>query len=111
MKWDEEKEFPYDVLKKAAGLGFGGIYCSEEAGGTGLSRHDTAIIFEALAQGDVSMTALLTIHNMTAWILDEFGSPEQKAKYMPAMLACDLYGSYCLTEPSSGSDAASLQTK
>ena len=109
-KWDEEKHFPQDVLRQAAGLGFGGIYCSEEYGGSGLGRLDAAVIFEALAYGDVSFTAYLTIHNMNCYVLDTFGSKEQKEKYLSRMTSMELFSSYCLTEPNSGSDAASLAT-
>jgi len=109
-EWDDTKECPYNMLKLCAEMGFGGLYIPEEAGGTGLSRHDTTLVIEALSTADVSSVALLTIHNMTGWILEKFGSAEIKDKYLPAMLAGELFGSYCLTEPSSGSDAASLKT-
>jgi alkylation response protein AidB-like acyl-CoA dehydrogenase len=109
-RWDEQKHFPVDVLKKAAELGFAGIYTSAEMGGAGLTRLDAAILFEALAYGDVPVTAYLTIHNMATWMVDRFGSAELRARYVPALTSMDKVAAYCLTEPGSGSDAASLRT-
>jgi hypothetical protein len=110
-RWDEEKHFPVDVLRHCAQLGFGGIYVKEDVGGSALSRLDAAIIFEELARGDVSTSAFLSIHNMACWMIDRFGSDELRRKYLPRMTTMELIGSYCLTEPGSGSDAASLRTK
>eukprot|EP00128_Syssomonas_multiformis_P001442 Colp12_sorted_trinity150504_noHs@5553 len=110
QKWDQEHYFPLDTMKKAAALGFGGVYASTDYGGTGLSRLDAAVIFEALSAGCVSTTAYLTIQNMCTWMVDTFGSDEQRAKWVPHMASLDLFASYCLTEPGSGSDAASLIT-
>eukprot|EP00899_Mesostigma_viride_P029486 jgi/Mesvir1/9722/Mv12192-RA.1 len=109
-RWDAEKHFPIDTLRKAAALGFAGMYCSPDFGGAGLSRADAAVVLEALAYADVSTTAYLTIHNMNCYIIDRYGSPAQKDKYLPRMTSLELLSSYCLTEPNSGSDAASLQT-
>jgi len=109
-RWDEEKHFPVDALRHAASLGFGGIYVSEEFGGIGLGRKDAAVIFEALAYGDVPTTAYLTIHNMNCFVLDRFGTQEQKERWLPRMTAMELLSSYCLTEPGAGSDAAALAT-
>jgi alkylation response protein AidB-like acyl-CoA dehydrogenase len=109
-RWDQEKHFPVDVLRRAAGLGFAGIYTSEELGGAGLTRLEAAIIFEALAYGDVPVTAYLTIHNMATWMIDRFGSEELRRKYAPRLTSMELIASYCLTEPGSGSDAAALRT-
>lgn len=108
--WDSTKTFPIPTLRKAAELGFGGIYVDGEFGGSGLGRKDAAIIFEQLSTGCVSTTAYLTIHNMCAWLLDSFGSQEQKKKFLSSITSMDLLTSYCLTEPNSGSDAASLKT-
>lgn len=108
--WDAERHFPIDVLRKAAGLGFAGIYTSEEMGGAGLSRLDAAIIFEALAYGDVPVTAYLTIHNMATWMVDRFGAEALRRRYVPQLATMELIASYCLTEPGSGSDAAALRT-
>lgn len=110
-KWDEEKFLDRDVFTRAAELGFGGIYTGEEHGGTALSRLDSALVFEQLARGDVSHTAMLTIHNMATWMIDRFGSNELRAKYVPRLTTMEFIASYCLTEPGSGSDAASLSTK
>lgn len=109
-RWDAERHFPVDVLRKAAGLGFAGIYTSEEMGGAGLSRLDAAIIFEALAYGDVPVTAYLTIHNMATWMVDRFGAEALRRRYVPRLATMELIASYCLTEPGSGSDAAALRT-
>ena len=109
--WDKQKCVSYDTIKKAAELGFGGLYISEENGGLGLSRHDTTLIFEILAQGCVSTTALVTIHNMTAWMLDKLHHDQDlKEEYLQKLINCELMGSYCLTEPHCGSDAAALKT-
>ena len=109
-KWDQEQIFPVETMRKAASLGFGACYASPDFGGTGLSRLDTTIIYEALAQGCVSTTAYITIHNMVTWMIDSFGSLEQREKWVPQLAAMEKFGSYCLTEPGSGSDAASLST-
>ncbi|RKQ71900.1 hypothetical protein DES40_1232 [Litorimonas taeanensis] len=109
--WDEEKFLDRAVFKKSAELGFMGIYTGEEHGGTALSRLDSALVFEQLARGDVSHTAMMTIHNMATWMIDRYGDADLRAKYVPRLTAGDLIASYCLTEPGSGSDAASLSTK
>jgi hypothetical protein len=109
-RWDEEGRFPVDVLRAAAALGFAGIYVAEDVGGCALSRLDATLIFEALAHGDVSTAAFLSIHNMAAWMIDSAGSAEARARYLPGLTRMDLIASYCLTEPGAGSDAASLTT-
>ncbi|UYV75497.1 ACAD8 [Cordylochernes scorpioides] len=98
-------------MRKAATLGFGGLYVSEEYGGAGLTRLDASVILEALAPGCVSTTAFICLHNMSTWMLDQFGTPEQKKKWIPSLTSMEKLASYCLTEPGSGSDAASLSTK
>jgi len=110
-KWDAEKIFPRETLKKAAGLGFAGVYVKEDVGGSGLGRKDAAVIFETLATSCVSTSAFLTIHNMCAWMIDTFGNSAQRQAYLPRMVNFELCASYCLTEPGSGSDAASLITR
>jgi len=111
VEWDQAKHFPVDVLRTAAGLGMGSIYVSEAAGGTGLTRFQAALIFEALATGCPTISAYLSIHNMCASMVDRLGTAEQKAKWLPGLISMQLLASYCLTEPGSGSDAASLSTK
>jgi alkylation response protein AidB-like acyl-CoA dehydrogenase len=110
-EWDEHHHFPRDVVKAAAELGFGAIYVSEEAGGIGLGRLEAALIMEAMAYGCPSTSAFISIHNMAAWMIDRFGSAELKAAYLPDMVTGERLGSYCLTEPGSGSDAAALKTR
>jgi len=110
-EWDEQHHFPRDVVKAAAELGFGAIYVSEESGGIGLGRLEAALIMEAMAYGCPSTSAFISIHNMASWMIDTFGSAELKGRYLPDMVTCDRLGSYCLTEPGSGSDAAALKTK
>jgi len=110
-QWDEKKFLDRNVFSKAAELGFMGIYTSEDYGGTALSRLDCALVFEQLAAGDVSHTAMITIHNMATWMIDRYSSDEIRKKYVPGLTSGDLIASYCLTEPGSGSDAASLSTK
>ena len=109
-EWDEQAFFPVASMRKAAELGFAAIYVDPEVGGSGLGRLDAAIIFEALAHGDVSSAAFLSIHNMASWMIDRFGSPELRQKYLPRLATMELIASYCLTEPGSGSDAAALRT-
>jgi len=109
-RWDQEEVFPVSVLRKAAELGFGALYTSPDHGGTGLSRLEASVVFEALSQGCVSTTAYITIHNMVCWMIDKFGTEEQRAHWVPLMASMEKLGSYCLTEPGAGSDAASLAT-
>jgi alkylation response protein AidB-like acyl-CoA dehydrogenase len=109
--WDEGEVFPVDTLRKAASLGFGGIYVRDDVGGSALSRLDAAIIFEELAQGCTSTAAYISIHNMAAWMIDAFGSDAQRRRLLPALCTMEHFASYCLTEPGSGSDAASLTTR
>jgi alkylation response protein AidB-like acyl-CoA dehydrogenase len=109
--WDEQHHFPADALRDAAALGFSAIYVNEEFGGTGLSRLDAAIVFEELASADPSTAAFLSIHNMVAWMVAGFGNDEQRARFLPGLLTCADFASYCLTEPGSGSDAAALRTR
>ncbi|TDJ09426.1 MAG: acyl-CoA dehydrogenase [Deltaproteobacteria bacterium] len=110
LEWDEKKIFPKDVLKQAGELGFLSIYTPEEFGGIGLGRLDAAIIFEELAGGCTSTAAFMTIHNMVNWMIATWGKPELAQKYCPELGAGNLLGSYCLTEPGSGSDAGALKT-
>jgi len=110
QEWDRDSVFPIDVIKQTAALGFGGLYISEEHGGTGLNRLATSVVFEALATGCVSTTAYITIHNMVGWMISKFGSDQQKENLLPALISMDKLASYCLTEPGSGSDAAALIT-
>ncbi|GAB3727927.1 acyl-CoA dehydrogenase family protein [Nocardiopsis nanhaiensis] len=111
VEWDQNKHFPVDVLRKAAGLGMGGLYVSEGSGGTGLTRHDGAVAFEALATGCPSVAGYLSIHNMVAWMVDRYGDDAQKARWLPGLCSMETLGSYCLTEPGAGSDAAALSTR
>lgn len=111
MQWDAQKTLSRDVLTKAAELGFAGIYTGEQHGGSALGRLDAALIFEQLARGCVATSAFLSIHNMVTWMIDTYGSKSLRARYVPKLTRMDMVGSYCLTEPGSGSDAASLKTK
>ncbi|XP_065071842.1 isobutyryl-CoA dehydrogenase, mitochondrial-like [Rhopilema esculentum] len=110
IQWDLEETFPVETLKKAAELGFGGINVSEEYGGSHLGRLDASVIFEALSTGCTSTTAYLSIHNMVASLIDKAGTKAQKEKFLTSLTSCEKFASYCLTEPGSGSDAASLLT-
>jgi alkylation response protein AidB-like acyl-CoA dehydrogenase len=110
LDWDERKHFPLDVLREAAGLGMGGIYLREEFGGSGLTRLDAALIFEALSTGCPTVAAFLSIHNMASWMVDAYGTDDQRRRWLPGLCTMDLVASYALTEPGSGSDAAALRT-
>jgi alkylation response protein AidB-like acyl-CoA dehydrogenase len=110
-KWDETKHFPVDVLAEAGALGMGGIYVREQFGGSGLTRSDAVLIFEELAKADPTIAAYISIHNMVVWMIDSFGNDEQRAQWVPQLASMEALGSYCLTEPGAGSDAAALSTK
>jgi alkylation response protein AidB-like acyl-CoA dehydrogenase len=109
-RWDEESHFPVDVMRKAAELGFAGLYVREDVGGSALSRLDASIVFEQLSYGDVSTAAFISIHNMASWMIDRFGSEELRRRYLPRLTTMELIASYALTEPGSGSDAAAMKT-
>ncbi|WP_396914000.1 acyl-CoA dehydrogenase family protein, partial [Mycolicibacterium sp.] len=111
LEWDESHHFPTDVLREAAELGMGAIYCSEDSGGSGLRRLDAVRIFEALAAADPTLAAFLSIHNMCAWMVDTFGTEEQRKTWVPRLASMEAIASYCLTEPGAGSDAAALRTR
>lgn len=110
-QWEHDGTIPRELLRQAGGLGLGGIYVSEEFGGSGLTRMDATLIFEALSQSCPAVAAFISIHNMCAWMIDSFGSHELKSIWLPRLCTFENVASYCLTEPGSGSDAASLRTK
>src|SRR3569833_4578294 len=109
--WDENEIFPVAALRAAAALGFAGIYVRDDVGGASLNRLDAALSFEEQAQGCTSTAAFISIHNMVAWMIDRFGGDEQRQRFLPKLCAMEHFASYCLTEPGSGSDAASLTTR
>ncbi|ELI6425528.1 acyl-CoA dehydrogenase family protein [Vibrio harveyi] len=109
-EWDEKQIFPKDILREAGELGFLSLYTPEEQGGLGLSRLDASIIFEQLSMGCTSTTAFMTIHNMVTWMVASFATDEVKDTFCPKLITGEFLGSYCLTEPNAGSDAASLTT-
>lgn len=110
-EWDENSHFPVDVIKSAAELGFAAIYVNEDVGGSALTRHDAVLVFEQLSTGCVSTAAFISIHNMATWMIDRFGTEEQRKTWVPQLARMDLVASYCLTEPGSGSDAAAMKTR
>ena len=109
-RWDEDSYFPVDVMRKAAELGFAGLYVREDVGGSSLSRLDASIVFEQLSYGDVSTAAFISIHTMASWMIDRFGSEDLRRRYLPRLTTMELIASYALTEPGSGSDAAAMKT-
>jgi alkylation response protein AidB-like acyl-CoA dehydrogenase len=111
LEWDAAKHFPLDVLREAAELGMAAICCGEDVGGSGLRRLDAVRIFEQLAGADPAVAAFLSIHNMCAWMVDTYGTHEQRKAWVPKLASMGAVASYCLTEPSAGSDAAALRTK
>jgi alkylation response protein AidB-like acyl-CoA dehydrogenase len=111
LSWDAEKHFPVDVMREAASLGMAAIYVREDIGGSGLKRLDAALIFEALATGCPAVAAYLSIHNMVGWMVDRFGNAAQRLQWGPRLSSMEILSSYCLTEPSAGSDAAALRTR
>ena len=108
VEWDQSRHFPVETLRKAGALGLGGIYVRDDLGGSGLSRLDAALIFEALSTGCPTIAAYISIHNMCAWMVDHYGSEEQRRRWLPGLASMDLLASYCLTEPGAGSDASAL---
>ncbi|MEN2424550.1 acyl-CoA dehydrogenase family protein [Chromobacterium vaccinii] len=110
-EWDAESIFPLDTIRKSGDMGFLGLYTPEAYGGLGLSRLDSAIVFEELAAGCTSTAAYLTIHNMVSWMIASFGGKPLAEQWVPKMVTGEVLGSYCLTEPGAGSDAASLKTR
>jgi len=110
-EWDETAHFPVDRLREAAALGFAGIYVKSDVGGSEMSRLDAAIIMEELSAGCTSTAAFISIHNMASWMIDRYGSEEQRQRFLPALTTMEKIASYCLTEPGSGSDAAALKTR
>ncbi|BBY73305.1 acyl-CoA dehydrogenase [Mycolicibacterium parafortuitum] len=111
LDWDADKHFPVEALREAAELGMGAIYCSEEVGGSGLRRLDAVRIFEELAAADPAIASFISIHNMCAWMIDTYGTPEQRKTWVPRLASMDSIASYCLTEPGAGSDASALRTR
>lgn len=109
--WEAAGTIPRDLWPKVAALGLGGIYVSEDYGGSGLSRLDATLVFEALAMACPAVGSFLSIHNMCGGMIDKFGSPETKARWLPKLCSMETIFSYCLTEPGSGSDAAALRTR
>lgn len=110
-EWDRNSHFPIDIIRKSGELGFLGLYANPKYDGLGLPRLDSAMVFEALAWGDTSVAAYMSIHNMAAWMIGEYGSDTLCQHYLPKMVSGEWLGSYCLTEPNAGSDAASLRTR
>lgn len=111
QEWEREGTIPKDLWPKLAELGFGGLYVSEENGGSGLSRLDATLVFEALAMSCPSVGSFLSIHNMCGGMIDKFGSTEMKKRLLPGLCSMEKIYSYCLTEPGSGSDASALKTR
>jgi alkylation response protein AidB-like acyl-CoA dehydrogenase len=111
LEWDAGKHFPTDVLRESAELGMAAIYCRDDVGGSGLRRLDGVRIFEQLAIADPVTAAFLSIHNMCAWMIDSFGTAEQRKIWVPRLASMDVIASYCLTEPGAGSDAGALSTR
>ncbi len=110
-QWGEDKIFPVDAMRAGAAIGFGAIYAREDVGGSALSRLDAALIFEELAAADTSTAAYISIHNMATWMIDRFGGEALRRRFVPRLATMEHFASYCLTEPGSGSDAASLKTR
>ena len=110
IEWDAAQTFPREALARGGELGLGGLYIREDVGGSALSRLDAAAIVEELAKADASVAAYITIHNMVAWMIDSYGTDEQRQEWLPRLVAMSDFGAYCLTEPGAGSDAAAIAT-
>lgn len=110
LEWDANHHFPVDAIKASAALGLGGVYASEEYGGSALGRMDAAVVFENIATGCPAVAAYISIHNMATWMVDKYGTEEQKQQWLTRLTTFDALASYCLTEPGAGSDAAAITT-
>lgn len=110
QEYDAKCELPIEAIRKAASLGFGGVYMKEDVGGTGLNRLQTTLVYEGLSTGDTSTAAYMSVHNMAVYIIDTYGSQELREKYVPPLCTMEKFASYCLTEPGAGSDAGNLAT-
>ena len=110
IAWDQQKHFPVDVIKSAARLGMGGICVAEDVGGSNLGRLDAVLIYDGLAAACPSIAGYLSVHNMVAWAIDQYGNAEQRRRLLPRLCSMEWLGAYCLSEPASGSDAAALTT-
>jgi len=110
-RWDAESIFPKEAFRRAGELGFCAMYAPERIGGLGLPRLDATLVFEQMAEWDPSTTAFLTIHNMATWMIGTWGSDVVRDAWGPQLASGEKLASYCLTEPGSGSDAASLKTR
>ncbi|MCV7383424.1 isobutyryl-CoA dehydrogenase [Mycolicibacter longobardus] len=111
LEWDATHHFPVDVMREAAELGMAAIYCRDDVGGSGLRRLDGVRIFEQLAIADPVIAAYLSIHNMCAWMIDTYGTEDQRKSWVPRLASMEVVASYCLTEPGAGSDASALSTR
>ncbi len=111
LAWDRDHHFPADVIRETGPLGLGGIYCSDDIGGSALGRLDAVLIFEALARACPAFSSFISIHNMAASMIDRFGDEAQRQRFLPKLTSMEWLASYCLTEPGSGSDAAALKTR
>jgi alkylation response protein AidB-like acyl-CoA dehydrogenase len=111
VEWDEKRHFPIAEMREGAALGMGGIYIREDMGGSALSRLAAILVFEALPTGCPAVAAYMSIHNMAAWMVDVYGSDEQRERWLPRLCTMELLANFCLTEPSSGSDAAALRIR
>ncbi len=111
IQWDQAKHFPRDVIRSAAALGFGGVCVAEDAGGSALSRLEGVLIYDGLATACPCIAGYFSVHNMVASIIDRYGTGQQRKRWLPGMCRFELLGAYCLSEPSSGSDAAALTTR
>ncbi|MBZ0161155.1 MAG: isobutyryl-CoA dehydrogenase [Notoacmeibacter sp.] len=111
LEWDQKRHFPADVIRETGPLGLGGIYVRDDVGGSALGRLDAVLVFEALSAACPGFSSFISIHNMAAWMIDSYGSQEQRERFLPKLTSMELLASYCLTEPGSGSDAAALKTR
>ncbi|QZA06984.1 isobutyryl-CoA dehydrogenase [Mycolicibacter heraklionensis] len=111
LEWDATHHFPVDVMREAAQLGMSAIYCRDDVGGSGLRRLDGVRIFEQLSIADPVIAAYLSIHNMCAWMIDSYGTEDQRKSWVPRLASMEAVASYCLTEPGAGSDASALSTR
>lgn len=110
-KIDEEGKIPAEVIEQLKENGFMGSYIPEEYGGAGMDYYAYAILIEELSRGCASTGVFVSAHtSLCVWPILEFGTEEQKKKYLPKLASGEWVGCFCLSEPGAGSDAGSLTT-
>ncbi|CAI8389000.1 MAG: Acyl-CoA dehydrogenase [Owenweeksia sp. TMED14] len=108
---DNEQRFPTDGVKKMAELGFLGMMTSPEYNGGGMDTISYVLAMEEISKCDASAAVIMSVNNsLVCWGLQEFGTEDQKKKYLTRLASGEVLGAFCLSEPEAGSDATSQKT-